>query len=147
MVEHFFIFRCMDLSLCARLHQYSYKREQDVLRSCCSILGCIEPEVGSASPDKAKETSERLMGVFVSSMCYWYHFTKSGRRVCSPITIGSHTVLQKLRNRWHLRVSFLMFWLSLFCLSNLPKYIPRKENQGERRPCGQRSNGVPQNAL
>lgn len=53
----------------------------DVLRTCCSVLGCIEPEEGDAGKADTGRTSERLMGSFVSALCYWYHFANAGKRI------------------------------------------------------------------
>jgi len=50
----------------------------DVLRTTCSVLGCIEPEASAADTSKI---SERLMACFVSAMCYWHHFTVNNKRI------------------------------------------------------------------
>jgi 2-methylcitrate synthase len=59
----------------------------DVMRSACSVLGCVEPESGAAGKTDTRATSERLIGVFVSSLCYWYHFSQSGVRI--PVNTNS----------------------------------------------------------
>jgi len=53
----------------------------DVLRTTASVLGCTEPEVGEAGKADTGATCERLMGAFVSAMCYWYHFSTTGTRI------------------------------------------------------------------
>lgn len=49
----------------------------DILRSICSILGCLEPQ-GTRTPS---EICERLMGAFVSGLCYWYHYVAHHRQI------------------------------------------------------------------
>lgn len=53
----------------------------DVLRTACSVLGCIEPEVNEAGKQDVAKTCNRLMPVFVSSLLYWHHFTTTGTRI------------------------------------------------------------------
>lgn len=53
----------------------------DILRTACSTLGCLEPEVGEAGKADIANTAERLMPAFVSAMCYWHHFANSGKRI------------------------------------------------------------------
>jgi len=53
----------------------------DVLRTTCSTLGCVEPETGEAGKADTAKTAERLMAVFVSALCYWYHFANNGKRI------------------------------------------------------------------
>lgn len=50
----------------------------DILRTTSSVMGCLEPELDRA---KAAETSERIMPLFISAMCYWFHFVNSGKRI------------------------------------------------------------------
>jgi 2-methylcitrate synthase len=47
----------------------------DVMRTGCSVLGCIEPEF---SPDEQHQIAERLLAVFPSILLYWYHFSHDG---------------------------------------------------------------------
>jgi 2-methylcitrate synthase len=53
----------------------------DVLRTISSTLGCIEPEKGEAGKGDTAETAERLMPTFVSGLCYWHHFSTTGKRI------------------------------------------------------------------
>jgi 2-methylcitrate synthase len=53
----------------------------DVLRTVCSVLGCVVPEKGEAGKGDTAGTCERLMPAFVSGVCYWYHFSHSGTRI------------------------------------------------------------------
>lgn len=57
----------------------AYTHPMDVLRSGCSVLGCLEPE----GRDKRDEyqTADRLLAVFPSMLLYWHQFSKHGRRI------------------------------------------------------------------
>jgi len=50
----------------------------DVLRTGCSMLGCLEPETSFASQ---LTVAERLLAVFPSMLMYWHHFHASGKRI------------------------------------------------------------------
>ncbi len=50
----------------------------DVLRTTCSMLGTLEPET---SFEQQYDITDRLLSVFPASLCYWYHFHKSGLRI------------------------------------------------------------------
>jgi len=62
----------------------------DILRTTCSVLGCVEPEGGEAGKGDTRTTSERLMPAFVSAMCYWYHFANSGKRIAMNTEPGDN---------------------------------------------------------
>ncbi len=50
----------------------------DVLRTGCSVLGCLEPE------EKARDqyqVANRLLATFPSMLLYWLQFTRHGRRI------------------------------------------------------------------
>jgi 2-methylcitrate synthase len=53
----------------------------DVLRSGVSVLGCLEPEHPEHAPATARELSDRLLACLPSMLCYWYHYSHSGRRI------------------------------------------------------------------
>ena len=59
----------------------------DVLRTGCSMLGHLEPELlpaaggNAATVDRARVIADRLLAVFPSMLLYWHHFAKSGRRI------------------------------------------------------------------
>ncbi|QDZ21519.1 citrate synthase [Chloropicon primus] len=58
----------------------------DVLRTGCSVLGTLEPElVDNVRMTKEHEDviriGERLTGSFGPMICYWYHFHQSGERL------------------------------------------------------------------
>lgn len=72
----------------------------DVLRTACSVLGCVEPETAEVGKGTAS-TCERLIPVFASSLCYWYHFANSGKRITinvAPEDNLSVAFLKMLRN-------------------------------------------------
>ena len=52
----------------------------DVLRTGCSVLGCLEPETG-LTRDSALAAGNRLLAAFPSMLLYWYRFTKHGQRI------------------------------------------------------------------
>jgi 2-methylcitrate synthase len=50
----------------------------DVLRTGCSLLGCLEPET---SFDQQIRVTERLLSAFPSMLAYWHHFRSNGSRI------------------------------------------------------------------
>jgi 2-methylcitrate synthase len=50
----------------------------DVLRTGCSMLGCLEPE---RSFDDQREAAERLLAAFPSMLLYWHTFHTRGIRI------------------------------------------------------------------
>ena len=50
----------------------------DVLRTGCSMLGNLEPELDFAMQH---EIAERLLVAFPAMLCYWYHFATQGQRI------------------------------------------------------------------
>ena len=52
----------------------------DVLRTGCSVLGCLEPEKG-LDRASAVAAGNRLIAAFPSMLLYWYQFTKTGKRI------------------------------------------------------------------
>jgi 2-methylcitrate synthase len=53
----------------------------DVLRSAVSVLGCLEPEGAAHTSAGARALADRLTAALPSMLCYWYHFSHSGRRI------------------------------------------------------------------
>jgi 2-methylcitrate synthase len=49
----------------------------DVLRTGCSALGCMEFE----SESNQLAVTDRLIASLPSMMCYWHHFSQSGKRI------------------------------------------------------------------
>lgn len=50
----------------------------DVMRTGCSVLGCLEPE---GSPERQLDVAERLLAAFPPMLMYWYHFAHDGKRI------------------------------------------------------------------
>jgi 2-methylcitrate synthase len=50
----------------------------DVLRTGCSLLGCLEPE---NSFDQQMGIAERLLSAFPSMLAYWHHYRSNGARI------------------------------------------------------------------
>ncbi len=50
----------------------------DVLRTACSMLGCLEPEVDFADQYRA---AERLLACMPSCLLYWYRFHSDSQRI------------------------------------------------------------------
>ena len=53
----------------------------DVLRTGASALGCESPEEPSHAPAGARDVADRLVASTGSMLCYWHHFSRSGRRI------------------------------------------------------------------
>jgi len=53
----------------------------DVLRSSVSALGCTLPEAEAHPVAGARDIADRLIASLGSMLCYWYHFSRSGRRI------------------------------------------------------------------
>eukprot|EP00929_Paragymnodinium_shiwhaense_P024878 TRINITY_DN15189_c0_g1_i1.p1 TRINITY_DN15189_c0_g1~~TRINITY_DN15189_c0_g1_i1.p1 ORF type:complete len:385 (+),score=87.68 TRINITY_DN15189_c0_g1_i1:62-1216(+) len=73
----------------------------DICRTACSTLGCLEPEKGEAGQGDTRGTCERLMPMFISVMCYWWNFTRSGKRIAvntDPADGMAAAFLKMLRN-------------------------------------------------
>ena len=50
----------------------------DVMRTCCSMLGTLEPE----DPGRNQiAVTNRLTGIFSSILLYWHHFVTTGQRI------------------------------------------------------------------
>lgn len=53
----------------------------DVMRTGCSVLGTLEPEPDDHATAGARDIADRLMASFGSMLLYWYHYSRTGRRV------------------------------------------------------------------
>lgn len=51
----------------------------DVMRTGCSMLGCLEPE--NKPKEQQLEIAERLLGIFPSMLMYWYQFHQTKQRI------------------------------------------------------------------
>lgn len=62
----------------------------DVMRTGCSVLGNLETEQDFSQQD---DVSDRLLAIFPSIICYWYHFSHLGSRIETALpddSIGGH---------------------------------------------------------
>jgi 2-methylcitrate synthase len=65
----------------------------DVLRTGVSALGCCVPEAEDHKPSGARDIADRLLASLGSMLCYWYHFSRDGRRIdvrTDDDSIGAH---------------------------------------------------------
>jgi 2-methylcitrate synthase len=53
----------------------------DVLRTGCSMLGTLFPEAHIHGDAATRTIADRLVASFASMLCYWYHFSRHGRRI------------------------------------------------------------------
>src|SRR6201996_4545284 len=53
----------------------------DVLRVGVSVLGTLEPEPTTHTPQTALNIADRLMASLGSMLLYWYHFANGGKRI------------------------------------------------------------------
>ncbi|MDI1352823.1 MAG: citrate/2-methylcitrate synthase, partial [bacterium] len=62
----------------------------DVLRTACSFLGNIEPELDMS---QERQISDRLLALFPGIMCYWYVYNFSNKEISGlsdEPTVGGH---------------------------------------------------------
>ena len=65
----------------------------DVMRTGVSALGCVHPEEPDHNIAGARDIADRLIASLGSMLCYWYHFSHSGRRIdveTADDSIGGH---------------------------------------------------------
>ncbi|MEO7402216.1 MAG: 2-methylcitrate synthase, partial [Burkholderiales bacterium] len=65
----------------------------DVLRTGCSVLGCVLPEKDDHNMPCAKDIADRMMASFGSMLLYWFHYSQNGRRIeveTDDDSIGGH---------------------------------------------------------
>jgi 2-methylcitrate synthase len=65
----------------------------DVLRTGVSALGCCVPEPGDHKGAQARDIADRLLACLGSMLCYWHHYSRSGRRIdvqTDDDSIGAH---------------------------------------------------------
>lgn len=65
----------------------------DVMRTACSVLGCLETENTSHPIDAARDIVDRLMASFASVLVYWYHYSHHNKKidlVTDDDSIGGH---------------------------------------------------------
>ncbi|MGI9519511.1 MAG: bifunctional 2-methylcitrate synthase/citrate synthase [Pirellulaceae bacterium] len=50
----------------------------DVMRTGCSMLGCLEPE---GSPERQMQVAERMLACFPSVLTYWFRYSQTGEEI------------------------------------------------------------------
>ena len=73
----------------------------DVLRTGCSMMGTVLPEKDDHSIEGLRLIADRLLAVFPSMLMYWYHYSRSGKRIDTDTdddSIASH-FLHMLTNK------------------------------------------------
>ena len=53
----------------------------DVLRTGCSVLGCLEPEGDTSDETRQFDISDRLLAAFPGMLLYWHRFHSTGERI------------------------------------------------------------------
>ena len=65
----------------------------DVMRTGCSVLGCLETEHDIHDFETTRTHIDRLMASFGSMLAYWYHYSRSGKQInlnTDDDSIGGH---------------------------------------------------------
>ena len=65
----------------------------DVMRTAVSALGCMEPENAAQDVAGARHVTDQLVGCLGSALCYWYHYSREGRRIevqTDDDSVGAH---------------------------------------------------------
>ena len=65
----------------------------DVLRTGVSALGCCVAEPSEHKAAQARDIADRLLACLGSMLCYWHHYSQSGRRIdvqTDDDSIGAH---------------------------------------------------------
>ncbi len=65
----------------------------DVMRTAVSTLGCLEPEAQGHDEAGARGIIDRLVACLGSALCYWYHYSRDGRRIelqTGDDSVGGH---------------------------------------------------------
>lgn len=128
----------------------------DVMRTGCSVLGTLEPEL---TFEAQRDKTDRLLALFPAVMCYWYRFTHHGVRIdCSSDedTLGGHflhLLHGKKPSELHVKVmnvSLILYaehefnastFTARVCASTCPTCIPALPQPSAR--CAARCTGAP----
>src|SRR3954451_13078080 len=65
----------------------------DVLRTGCSVLGCVLPEKDDHNAAGARDIADQLIASFGSMLCYWHHYSHNGQRIhveTEDDSVGGH---------------------------------------------------------
>ena len=90
----------------------------DVMRTGCSVLGCLETETDITDKAHANNIIDRLMACFGSMLVYWYHYAFNDKRIeveTDDDSIGGHFLHllhgEKPRDSWvkAMHVSLILY--------------------------------------
>jgi 2-methylcitrate synthase len=65
----------------------------DVLRTGVSAMGCAQPEPAAHGASGARDIADQLVASLGSMLTYWYHFSRTGRRIgveTDDDSVGGH---------------------------------------------------------
>jgi 2-methylcitrate synthase len=65
----------------------------DVLRTGVSAMGCAQPEPAAHGASGARDIADQLVASLGSMLTYWYHFSRTGRRIAVETdddSVGGH---------------------------------------------------------
>jgi 2-methylcitrate synthase len=65
----------------------------DVLRTGVSAMGCAQPEPAAHGASAARDIADQLVASLGSMLAYWYHFSRTGRRIAVETddeSVGGH---------------------------------------------------------
>jgi 2-methylcitrate synthase len=65
----------------------------DVLRTGVSAMGCAQPEPAAHGASAARDIADQLVASLGSMLTYWYHFSRTGRRIAVETdddSVGGH---------------------------------------------------------
>ena len=86
--------RVLPAVVCTVLEQLpASSHPMDVLRTGVSALGCCMPEGNEHGSAGARDIADRLLASLGSMLCYWHHYSRSGRRIemqTDDESIGAH---------------------------------------------------------
>jgi 2-methylcitrate synthase len=72
----------------------------DVLRTGVSVLGSIQPEGDTHSPEGARAIADKLLASLPSMLLYWHHFSRTGWRI--NVESGGETIAEHFLRMLHL---------------------------------------------
>ena len=74
-------------------HLPAASHPMDVMRTAVSTLGCVWPEKDDHNLAGARDIIDRLVACLGSALCYWYHYSHTGRRIevqTDDESVGAH---------------------------------------------------------
>jgi len=71
----------------------AHTHPMDVMRSGCSVLGCVSTEKDISDFTQTRDYIDQLMACFGSMLAYWYHYSRDGKKIdlqSDEDSIGGH---------------------------------------------------------